>query len=81
MTPVPPGAIFWGIEWRSDNVLDGRQRYLVWDREIRLFRTRGEARAHIELRYGYIRRRPDLRSEPHDWRMPVAARVEVRRVR
>ncbi len=42
-----------------------------------LFRTRAEARAYINEKYGYIRDREDLRRPPHSWRVPVAVRVRV----
>lgn len=72
----------WAVEWRSANRLDGRRRHLVWSPEsgpgdYRLFRTRAACRAYIEARYGYIRKRPDLRSEPIGWRIPQAVRVKV----
>lgn len=48
-------------------------------RELRpvLFRTRREAQLFIAKEYGYLRHRPDLRAEPHGWRMPKAVKVEV----
>jgi hypothetical protein len=73
----------WAVEWHSVNRLDGDQRHLIWDygtgagAGFRLFRTRRETRAYIEERYGYIRQRPDLRHEPHGWRLPTAVRVTV----
>lgn len=41
------------------------------------FRTRRECRVWIEREYGYIRKRPDLRRPPHEWRVPRAVRVTV----
>ena len=71
----------WGILWRSDNRLDGRRRHLVGDATLtvpmRLFRTRGEAREYIKSEYGYIAERPDLRTEPHGWKMPIVVKVCV----
>jgi hypothetical protein len=74
----------WAVEWHSVNVLDGNRRHLIWNPEpgpgaFRLFRTRRECRAYIEERYGDIRWREDLRTEPHGWRMPQAVRVTVSR--
>ena len=69
----------WGVEWRSKNQLDGVQRRLQWDHDLRLFRTRRECRAFIVEKYGYINQRADLRTEPHGWQLPIAVRVEVRR--
>ena len=69
----------WGLEWRSDNRLDGERRHIIHAFGFPvLFRTRAEARAHRDERYGYIRTRPDLQSAPHGWRMPRPVRVEVR---
>jgi hypothetical protein len=42
-----------------------------------LFRTRQKAREYINEKYGYIRTRPDLRVEPHGWRIPTAIKVDV----
>ena len=57
----------WAVECHSVNRLDGDRRHLVWSPEpgpgaFRLFRTRRECRAYIEMRYGYQRNRPDLRA-------------------
>jgi hypothetical protein len=49
-------------------------RHLLWSP---LFHTRREARLYIDEKFGYIRRRIDLRVEPHGWRMPRAVRVVV----
>lgn len=64
----------WGVVWLSVNRLDGRTEALQW---TPLFRTRRECRAFIDERYGYIRSRPDLRAEPHGWRIPRAVPVQV----
>jgi len=72
---------FWAVEWHSKTRLDGTQIHLVWDGEIHLYRTRRDARAFIEERYGYIRRRADLRVEPYGWQLPRAVRVVVKRER
>jgi hypothetical protein len=42
-----------------------------------IFPTRREAREWIKAKYGYIAERPDLRAEPHGWRVPTAVRVDV----
>jgi hypothetical protein len=65
----------WAIKWRST-----RRSFLMGDVNtgfVRLFRTRREARAYAEQQFGYIRQRPDLRAEPHGWRMPQVVRVRV----
>jgi hypothetical protein len=73
----------WAIEWHSVNRLDGDRRDLTWepfpDHHFHLFRTRREARAFIEERFGYMRDRDDLKREPHGWRWPQAVRVTVNR--
>ena len=68
----------WGVLWRQKNKLDGVTETFMWagDRPV-LFSTRAKARVWIEQNYGFIRDHKDLRSEPHGWRMPQAARVDV----
>ena len=68
----------WGLVWRSDNRLNGRTRYLIWDcgRPL-LFNTRWEARHYRDEVYGYIRSRPDLQAEPHGWKIPAVVRATV----
>ena len=70
----------WGVEWRSKSRLFGRRRHLQWTNDLHLFRTRRECRAFIEMEYGYIRNRPDLREEPHGWSVPQAVRVAAGKV-
>ena len=68
----------WAVQWRSKNRLNGEAKHFMWNGTTpHLFATRREARAWIEREYGYIRSRPDLRSEPHGWRMPKSVKVEV----
>ena len=69
----------WGIQWRSENKLDGRQEHLMWDYGVTplLFKTRREARKFCKARYGYIKDRPDLRVEPHGWKSARVVRVRV----
>ena len=70
----------WTILWRENNRLDGRREFFMWDPGTAgpyLFRTRREAREEIKKRWGYIARRPDLRKEPHGWKMPVPMKVTV----
>lgn len=69
----------WGLEWRSDNRLDGKVRQWMWEspRHPVFFQTRREARAYAAAKYGYIRNRPDLRAEPHGWQMPRVAQVTM----
>lgn len=68
----------WEVQWRSKNRLEGLTEHFIWDgaRPL-LFLTRREARAYIGSKWGYISTRPDLRAEPHGWRLPCPVRVEV----
>jgi hypothetical protein len=71
--------IRWAIQWRSKTQRDGEARFFMWAGiSPHLFRTRAKARRFIKSRYGYIKHRPDLRGEPHGWRMPQAVKVRVR---
>lgn len=71
----------WAALWRSENKLDGKREHLVHEKAVpAIFRTRKEARAFIETKYGYIRTRPDLQNEPHGWTVPVAIKVRVEMV-
>lgn len=66
----------WGAKW----IQRGRfaDEHLIFEDLMPvLFLTRREARAWIEKKYGYIKTRKDLQSEPHCWRMPVAAKVSI----
>ena len=70
----------WALLWHTTNLLDG-DRSLFLNRTdspgVLLFRTRQEARAYAWKQFGYIARRPDLKREPHGWRVPKAVRVSV----
>lgn len=71
---------FWGIIWRERRGCGPVvESLLVGDPERwpLIFRTRREARAFIQHRYGYIARRPDLRGPGWGWRMPQARRVRI----
>lgn len=54
-------TVRWAAKWRSRD----SEHICFEDRLPVLFRTRAEARAWIEQRYGYIRTRPDLQAAPH----------------
>jgi hypothetical protein len=74
----------WAAKWRSSNKLDGRRQHLIlwgWSEGVALFTTRAACREWIEQRYGYIRHRPDLRAEPHGWRIPQPVRVSIKEVK
>ena len=70
----------WAVKWHSRSLACGKQEYLMGAGKIPplLFKTRAGARAHIRTNYGYILTRPDLRREPHGWKMPVAVKVTVK---
>lgn len=69
----------WAAEWHSNNRLDGDVKHILYGNDgfPALFHTRAEARNHIKENYGYIATRPDLRQEPHGWKMPKAVKVIV----
>ena len=68
----------WGVEWHSVSQLVGDDRHIIWnDCSPLWFWTRKEARAYIKERYGYIAGRPDLRAEPHGWKMPRAVKIRI----
>ena len=70
--------IKWGGLWRSGNNLDGKREHLIFDNCLPVLKTtRREMRLYIKDRYGYIATRPDLRNEPHGWKMPIPVRVEI----
>lgn len=52
---------------------------LLWDNGLPLlFRTRKHARLWADSSYGYIRHRKDLRTDPHNWRLPKPVMVSVK---
>lgn len=68
----------WGIEWYSNNSLDGGRRHIVWKYGMPLlFFSKKEAAQFIRKEYGYIAKRQDLRREPHGWRVPHPILVNV----
>lgn len=81
----------WAISNVSENQLDGRTQYFksfesdkqfdasptirVWG--VALFDTRAEAREYIRNEVNFIRKRKDLRAEPHGWKVPKVVKVKV----
>lgn len=66
----------WGLLWHSKNRTDGLQEHLLWENgNVPMFQTRHEARQFSHKKYGYILTRPDLRQEPHGWRMPRPVKI------
>ena len=61
----------WAVLWHSKNKLDGIREHIIFEERLpRLFNTWQQARNYAVKKFGYIRFRKDLRSEPHGWRMP-----------
>jgi hypothetical protein len=68
----------WAAKWSTTNELDGHREYIyIGAGTPKIFRTRQECRDFIEYEWGYIRNRPDLKREPHCWRVPKAVKVKV----
>ena len=68
----------WIVVWRSENRLDGKCEHPIFENgDLVTLRTRRAARQWIAANYGYIAERPDLRAEPHGWKMPVAKKATI----
>lgn len=77
----------WAVKTDETSLLDGRKvrlhlsdyphQHVDHGRALLLFRTRYAAKAWIKLRRSYIGKRPDLRREPHCWRVGTPVRVTV----
>ena len=68
----------WAAIWRSANKMDGETRHIIHRGLLpAIFKTRKQTVDFIEKEYGYIRTRPDLKSEPHGWRIPKPVRVTI----
>lgn len=69
----------WGILWRNENNLDGKKEELLYSLGCvpLMFKTRKLARKYISYYWEYLRFRPDLRQEPHGWKMPIPVKVKV----
>lgn len=65
----------WAIRWMSFGQDNGH--WLADGCNYHLFRTKKAANEFIREHYGYIAKRKDLRSAPHNWRMPKAVLVGV----
>lgn len=72
-------VIVWGLIWHAENKMDGVNRHIIFDAvgKVKTARTRREIRDYAQERYGYIKRRPDLRAEPHGWRFPQPVRIRI----
>jgi hypothetical protein len=70
--------MLWAAKWVSENSLDGRREWLIHEAlVVALFPTRRACREYIKKHFGYIADRPDLRAEPHGWRVPQPTQVDV----
>jgi hypothetical protein len=70
--------MIWAAQWHSRNKLDGDNKHFLYEGYLpKLFRTRQQCRDYIKEKYGYISQRPDLRAEPHGWRLPQAVKVII----
>ena len=68
----------WALLWRSENKRDGKDEHFMWVGSAPyLFPSRVFAEAHINSAWAYLKNRPDLKAEPHGWKMPKAVRVKV----
>ena len=77
----------WALLENSKNIRSGYRQHFSgdwkWSESTRsglvtaLFRTRQQARDFREERFGYLRDRPDLKAEPHGWRMPRVVKVKI----
>lgn len=90
MTQIKTTTGGWAVKWREDSWLDGKSEYLIGrfgsggkipdilsGYITMVFKTREQARKFVKRKFGYIRKRPDLRREPHGWKMPVVVKVNV----
>lgn len=68
----------WGAMWYSKNKLNGIRKHIIFENCLpKLFVTKKEANNFIKEKYGYIANSPDLKKEPHGWRMPKAVRMKI----
>ncbi len=81
----------WAIKMRSENRTDGKREFLMGlgyvgrsapnvgpmsGYKIAVFATREAARKYINSRFSHYKR-PDLKKEPHGWKMPIPVKVKV----
>lgn len=70
---------YWALLWRSRNRLEGYREHVMFkDCRPLLFDTRRMALEYRDEKYGYIRNRPDLKAEPHGWRLPLPIKVKLK---
>ena len=74
----------WAVVQIRDNKTDGYRENFARCRNAerqpgpKLFRTRAKARKWRDEIFGYIRNRPDLKAEPHGWRLPQVRKICVK---
>lgn len=61
----------WGLTWTSED----SQNPMFADCKPLIFQRRSEARAYAAENFGYIKKRKDLRTAPHWWRMPRPIKI------
>ncbi len=64
----------WALFWNQKGV---KPSILFADGMPQFFFTRDKAREYNRQRYGYIKDRKDLRTYPHNWRMPKPVKVKI----
>jgi len=78
----------WAIKHVTDSRLDGHREWLEGNARFSVpacvagchkvvYKTRAEARRHIRLHHGYMKKGSYLRTNPHGWKMPVAVRCRI----
>ncbi len=72
-------TVRWGLLRRYENRLDGYREHIMFENCLPLlFLTRDAARKYASENYYYYKC-PDLRREPHGWKMPIPVRVKIER--
>lgn len=76
---TPKSIPRWGILHRKENKLDGKKSWLRCDRTCmpEMFQTREEAREFISVNLKSTYSRPELKIEPHGWKMPIPVKIEI----
>ncbi len=67
-------STIWAAKWQQH----GSREHLLHENLLpKIFKTKRECQVWIKEHYGYIAKSPDLRTAPHNWRMPKPVRVWV----
>lgn len=78
----------WAIRWRTHDweallgkYHDYNNKFYIPDSlngyTVMVFPTRQKARDFVKKHFAYIKNRPDLQTEPHNWKMPKVVKVLV----